>query len=93
MAADLDMSVDSNDLAIKGYDPVAYFDSKGPVKARQSSQLRTKDQCTIYQFAWAVKTETNSANPQTMRLSTVVTAPLVIVAMGKKFRQTLWLGK
>ncbi len=25
MAADLDMSVDKNDLAIKGYDPVAYF--------------------------------------------------------------------
>lgn len=32
MAADIDMSVDDNDLAIKGYDPVAYFTDAGAVQ-------------------------------------------------------------
>ncbi|MEF1250586.1 hypothetical protein QTO09_25660, partial [Vibrio owensii] len=34
MAADVGMSVDANDLAIKGYDPVAYFTDNGPAQGK-----------------------------------------------------------
>ena len=49
MAADLDMSVDKNDLAIKGYDPVAYFANQGPVKG--TSEFTATYKNAIYNFA------------------------------------------
>ncbi len=49
MAADIDMSVDSNDLAIKGYDPVAYFTDAGAVQGSPEFTATYKN--AIYQFA------------------------------------------
>ncbi|MFM2606707.1 YHS domain-containing (seleno)protein [Vibrio chagasii] len=82
MAADLDMSVDSNDLAIKGYDPVAYFDSKGPVKGTPEFTATYKN--AIYQFV-------SSENRDQFREDPQAYAPqyggycAFGVAMGKKF--------
>ncbi|MFA0048228.1 YHS domain-containing (seleno)protein [Vibrio sp. 10N.261.51.F11] len=77
MAADLDMSVDSNNLAIKGYDPVAYFANEGPVKG-------TSEFTAIYNFASSENRDEFRANPEAY-------APqyggycAFGVAMGKKF--------
>ena len=38
MAADLDMNADSNDVAIHGYDPVAYFSKGQPVQGREQAE-------------------------------------------------------
>ena len=82
MAADLDMSVDSNDLAIKGYDPVAYFDNKGPVKG--TSEFTATYKNAIYQFVSSENRDQFRADPQAY-------APqyggycAFGVAMGKKF--------
>ncbi|MGR5476573.1 YHS domain-containing (seleno)protein [Vibrio chagasii] len=82
MAADLDMSVDSNDLATKGYDPVAYFDSKGPVKGTPKFTATYKN--AIYQFV-------SSENRDQFREDPQAYAPqyggycAFGVAMGKKF--------
>ncbi|MEC7309061.1 YHS domain-containing (seleno)protein [Vibrio gigantis] len=82
MAADLDMSVDSNDLAIKGYDPVAYFANEGPVKG--TSEFTATYKNAIYNFA-------NSENRDEFRANPEAYAPqyggycAFGVAMGKKF--------
>ncbi|MFI3275548.1 YHS domain-containing (seleno)protein [Vibrio sp.] len=82
MAADLDMSVDSNDLAIKGYDPVAYFDNKGPVKGTPEFTATYKN--AIYQFVSSENRDQFREDPQSY-------APqyggycAFGVAMGKKF--------
>ena len=82
MAADLDMSVDSNDLAIKGYDPVAYFANEGPVKG--TSEFTATYKNAIYNFASSKNRDEFRANPEAY-------APqyggycAFGVAMGKKF--------
>ena len=62
MAADLDMSVDSNDLAIKGYDPVAYFANEGPVKG--TSEFTATYKNAIYNFANSENRDEFRANPE-----------------------------
>ncbi|PMO13302.1 YHS domain-containing (seleno)protein, partial [Vibrio sp. 10N.222.55.C12] len=82
MAADLDMSVDSNNLAIKGYDPVAYFANEGPVKG--TSEFTATYKNAIYNFASSENRDEFRANPEAY-------APqyggycAFGVAMGKKF--------
>ncbi|MGF1880515.1 YHS domain-containing (seleno)protein [Vibrio splendidus] len=82
MAADIDMSVDSNDIAIKGYDPVAYFTDSGAVQG--SSEFTATYKNAIYQFA-------NSDNRDQFRTNPEAYAPqyggycAFGVAMGKKF--------
>ena len=82
MAADLDMSVDNNDLAIKGYDPVAYFANEGPVKGNSDFTATYKN--AIYNFASSENRDEFRANPEAY-------APqyggycAFGVAMGKKF--------
>jgi YHS domain-containing protein len=50
-AADIEMNVDGNDLAIKGYDPVAYFTKSAPTKGVSSYTATFKN--AIYQFSSA----------------------------------------
>jgi YHS domain-containing protein len=82
MAADIDMSVDDNDLAIKGYDPVAYFTDAGAVQGDPQFSATYKN--AIYHFASSKNRDQFKANPQTF-------APqyggycAFGVAMGKKF--------
>ncbi|MEZ9776576.1 YHS domain-containing (seleno)protein [Vibrio sp. 10N.261.54.A5] len=82
MAADLDMSVDSNNLAIKGYDPVAYFANEGPVKG--TSEFTATYKNANYNFASSENRDEFRANPEAY-------APqyggycAFGVAMGKKF--------
>lgn len=81
-AADIDMSVDENDLAIKGYDPVAYFTDNGPVQGKAKFSATYKN--AIYHFASSENRDQFRANPQAY-------APqyggycAFGVAMGKKF--------
>jgi len=82
MAADIGMSVDENDLAIKGYDPVAYFTDQGPVQGNPQFSATYKN--AIYHFASSDNRDQFKANPQAF-------APqyggycAFGVAMGKKF--------
>ncbi|WP_159650894.1 YHS domain-containing (seleno)protein [Vibrio atypicus] len=82
MAADIDMSVDSNDLAIKGYDPVAYFTDNGAQQGKPEFTATYKN--AIYQFASSENRDQFKANPAAY-------APqyggycAFGVAMGKKF--------
>jgi YHS domain-containing protein len=48
-AADIDMNANGNDLAIQGYDPVAYFTKKAPTKG--SSNFTATYKNAIYQFS------------------------------------------
>lgn len=50
-AADIDQSADANDVAIKGYDTVAYFTEGKPVQG--SSDFTATYKNAIYQFASA----------------------------------------
>lgn len=82
LAADVGMSVDANDLAIKGYDPVAYFTDKGAVQG--NPQYTATYNNAIYHFASSANRDQFKANPQAY-------APqyggycAFGVAMGKKF--------
>ncbi|MDA0128043.1 hypothetical protein OH458_08120 [Vibrio sp. MarTm2] len=82
MAADIDMSVDANDLAIKGYDPVAYFTEEGAVQGKPQFTATYKN--AIYHFASSENRDQFKADPQAY-------APqyggycAFGVAMGKKF--------
>lgn len=48
-AADIDMNADENDVAISGYDTVAYFTEGKPVKGRAKYSATFKN--AIYQFS------------------------------------------
>lgn len=82
MAADIGMSVDENDLAIKGYDPVAYFTDQGAVQGNPQYSATYKN--AIYHFASSENRDQFKADPQAF-------APqyggycAFGVAMGKKF--------
>ncbi|MDN3684087.1 YHS domain-containing (seleno)protein [Vibrio sinaloensis] len=62
LAADVGMSVDANDLAIKGYDPVAYFTDKGAVQG--NPQYTATYNNAIYHFASSANRDQFKANPQ-----------------------------
>lgn len=82
MAADVGMSVDANDLAIKGYDPVAYFTDNGPAQGKAEYSATYNN--AIYHFVNAANRDQFKADPQAY-------APqyggycAFGVAMGKKF--------
>lgn len=82
MAADVGMSVDANDLAIKGYDPVAYFTGNGPTQGKAEYSATYNN--AIYHFVNAANRDQFKADPQAY-------APqyggycAFGVAMGKKF--------
>ncbi|KIP78964.1 hypothetical protein SN11_04510 [Vibrio harveyi] len=82
MAADVGMSVDANDLAIKGYDPVAYFTDNGPAQGKAEYSATYNN--AIYHFMNAANRDQFKADPQAY-------APqyggycAFGVAMGKKF--------
>ncbi|GAB1621945.1 YHS domain-containing protein [Agarivorans sp. B2Z047] len=60
-AADVGMSVDANDLAIKGYDPVAYFVSGQPTQGNNSYTATHNN--AIYHFASADNRDAFKADP------------------------------
>lgn len=60
-AADIDMSVDANDIAIKGYDTVSYFTQSTPVKG--SHEFTATHKNAIYYFSSAENRDTFRANP------------------------------
>ena len=61
-AADIDISANLNDVAIKGYDPVSYFADGKPV---QGSGLYTATyKNAIYQFSSADNRDAFRANPE-----------------------------
>ena len=82
MAADVGMSVDANDLAIKGYDPVAYFTDNGPAQGKAEYSATYNN--AIYHFVNAANRDQFKADPEAY-------APqyggycAFGVAMGKKF--------
>lgn len=60
-AADIDVNADTNDIAIKGYDPVAYFTKSQPTKG--SEQFTATYKNAIYQFSTAENRDLFRANP------------------------------
>jgi YHS domain-containing protein len=60
-AADIDISADKNDLAIKGYDPVAYFTKSKPTIGSQKYTATYKN--AIYQFNSAENRDLFKATP------------------------------
>ena len=61
MAADRDMNADSNDLAIHGYDTVAYFTKSQPVQGSTDFTATYKN--AIYAFSSAENRDAFRANP------------------------------
>jgi len=88
-AADIDMSADANDLAIQGYDPVAYFLDNQPVQGSHEFTATYKN--AIYQFSSAEHRDLFKEDPTAY-------APqfggfcAMGVALGKKFEvdPTAW---
>lgn len=82
MAADVGMSVDENDLAIKGYDPVAYFTANHSIQGKPEYSATYNN--AIYHFASEENRNLFKADPEAY-------APqyggycAFGVAMGKKF--------
>ena len=60
-AADIDMNANGNDLAISGYDPVAYFTQKAPTKGSDNFAATYKN--AIYQFSSAKNRDLFRASP------------------------------
>jgi len=52
-AADIDMNANGNDLAIQGYDPVAYFTNEKPTKG--SSDFTATYKNAIYHFSRRIR--------------------------------------
>lgn len=65
-AADIDMNANGNDLAIQGYDPVAYFTNEKPTKG--SSDFTATYKNAIYHFS-------NEQNRDLFRASPAKYAP------------------
>lgn len=61
-AADKDMNADTNDIAISGYDTVAYFTKNMPVAG--SDQFTATYKNTIYKFSSAQNRDVFRANPE-----------------------------
>lgn len=60
-SADVDMSVDKNNLAIQGYDPVAYFTVSAPTVGEAKYQAAYKG--ATYHFASAENRDKFTADP------------------------------
>ena len=60
-AADIEMNADANDLAIKGYDPVAYFTMNKPVEGDINFTATHKG--AIYRFSSESNRDKFRANP------------------------------
>ncbi|WP_438969760.1 YHS domain-containing (seleno)protein [Methylophaga sp.] len=60
-AADIDMNANGNDLAIQGYDPVAYFTQEAPTKG--SSDYTATYKNAIYQFSSEQNRDLFQASP------------------------------
>lgn len=60
-AADIDVNVDKNDIAIKGYDPVSYFVEGSPVKGSADYTATYKN--AIYKFSSAKNRNAFQSNP------------------------------
>jgi len=61
-AANIEVNANSNDLAIKGYDTVSYFNKGAPTKG--SDKYTAAYNGAIYQFASADNRDTFKANPR-----------------------------
>ncbi len=61
-AADIDVNANLNDVAIKGYDPVAYFVKGGPVQG--STRYTATYKNAIYQFSSADNRDAFRDNPE-----------------------------
>lgn len=61
-SADIDVSADNNDLAIKGYDPVAYFTDNQAVKGNSEFTATYKN--AIYHFNSADHRDAFKAEPE-----------------------------
>jgi YHS domain-containing protein len=61
-AADIDMSADANDLAIKGYDPVSYFTGSQPKVG--NSELTATHKGAIYRFTSVANRDMFKNNPE-----------------------------
>lgn len=61
-AADIDMNADANDIAISGYDSVAYFTKGKPQKGSDEFMATYKN--AIYQFASAENRDMFRRNPE-----------------------------
>lgn len=61
-SADIDVSADNNDLAIKGYDPVAYFTDNQAVKGNSEFTAAYKN--AIYHFSNADHRDAFKAEPE-----------------------------
>lgn len=61
-AADRDMNADANDLAIHGFDPVAYFTAGQPTQGSAEYSATYKN--AIYHFASAENRDAFRANPK-----------------------------
>lgn len=60
-AADIDVNANTNDVAIQGYDPVAYFTDAEPTKG--SAEFTATYKNAIYQFASAEHRDQFRADP------------------------------
>jgi len=61
-AADIDMNADKNDLAIQGYDPVAYFTQSKPVQGDINYTATYKG--AIYRFSTEAHRDTFKQTPE-----------------------------
>lgn len=61
-AADIDVNANLNDVAIQGYDPVAYFVKGGPVQG--STRYTATYKNATYQFSSADNRDAFRANPE-----------------------------
>lgn len=55
------LNVDANGIALKGFDPVSYFSSGGPIQGK--SELSTAHEGATYQFASVKNRDAFKANP------------------------------
>lgn len=62
VAADKDMNADANDVAISGYDTVAYFNKNMPVQGSDKFTAVYKN--TIYKFSSEQNRDAFRANPE-----------------------------
>lgn len=61
-AANIEVNANSNDIAIKGYDPVSYFVDSKPMQG--SSEFTAAYNDAIYQFSSAEHRDTFQTNPE-----------------------------
>ena len=63
LAAGLHINADDNDVAVKGYDVVSYFQKSGPVQGSQQYSASYQD--AVYHFSSAANRDRFRASPET----------------------------